>query len=353
MSGMLHTAARLETIECLKSFVGDACCMDALSEAMRAVRLTSALFFNGEFSAPWRFATPAQDKLAPIVSPDSERLVLFHLVTDGEAIARTAGHEDVALTAGDIVVFPQGDAHEVWSGRTSRLFPGTRLVPKLEKGELAAEKWGGTGAVTRIICGYLGCERHADGSFLSGLPPIFKVNVRSSPAGAWIESAIRNGASEIESERAGRLAVLAKLAEALFVEALCRYMEELPPERTGWLATARDPKVGQALALLHRQPARAWTLADLARESGMSRTILAERFVQLMGESPLAYLGRWRLQLAARQLMTTERKVLQVAYDVGYESEAAFSRAFRREFGTPPARYRRERRVRLGANARL
>ena len=315
--------------------------MDALTEAMRAVRLTSALFFNGEFSAPWRFATAAQDKLIPIISPDSERLVLFHLVTEGEATARAAGHDDVALTAGDIVVFPQGDAHEMWSGKSARLFPGTRLLPKLTKGDLAAEKWGGGGAVTRIICGYLGCERHAESSFLSGLPPIFKVNVRGSPAGAWIESAIRAGVSEIEAQRAGRLAVLAKLAETLFMETLCRYMDELPAERTGWLAAARDPKVGQALALLHRQPARAWTLPDLARASGTSRTVLTERFAQLMGESPLAYLARWRLQLAARHLMTTDRKVMQVAFDVGYESEAAFSRAFRREFGMPPARYRR------------
>jgi len=326
--------------------------MDALTEALRAVRLTSALFFSGEFAAPWRFITAAQDELAPIVSPESDRLVLFHLITDGEATARTDGHDDLALTAGDIVVFPRGDAHELWSGRTSKLFPGARLLPKLVKGELSAEKWGGTGAVTRIICGYLGCERHADGSFLSGLPPMFKVNVRGTPAGAWIESAIRSGVSELETDRAGRLAVLAKLAEALFVETLCRYMEELPAERTGWLATARDPKVGQALALLHRHPARAWTLADLARESGASRTILAERFGQLMGETPLAYLARWRLQLAARLLTTTDRKVLQVAFEVGYESEAAFSRAFRREFGMPPAKYRRERRSRPAARER-
>jgi AraC-like DNA-binding protein len=319
--------------------------MDALSEAMRAVRITSALFFNGEFSAPWRFATPAQDKVALAVSADSEWLVLFHLVTEGEATARITGHDALALTAGDIVVFPRGDAHEMWNGRTSKLYPGARLLPKLSKGELAAEKWGGRGAVTRIICGYLGCERHAEELFLRGLPPIFKVNVRSSPAGAWIESAIRNGVSAIELQRAGRLAVLAKLAETLFVETLCRYMDELTPERTCWLAAARDPKIGQALALLHRDPARAWTLPDLARASGMSRTVLAERFSQLMGEPPLVYLARWRLQLAARQLLTTDRKVLQIAGEVGYESEAAFSRAFSRAFGLPPARYRREYRT--------
>ena len=227
-------------------------------------------------------------------------------------------------------------------------------MPKLSKGELAAEKWGGSG---RCNADHLRISR-LRASRRELVPERFAADIqsqlRNSPAGAWIESAIRNGVSEIESKRAGRLAVLAKLAETLFVETLCRYMDELPSERTGWLATARDPKVGQALALLHRHPARAWTLPDLARESGTSRTVLAERFVQLMGESPLAYLARWRLQLAERRLMTTDRKVLQVAYDVGYESEAAFSRAFRRAFGMPPARYRRERKAQLTApEARL
>jgi len=231
----------------------------------------------------------------------------------------------------------------MWNGKSTRVFPSARLLPKLAKRELAAEKWGGGGVVTRIICGYLGCERHAESSFLSGLPPLFKVNVRESLTGGWIESAIRNGVSDVELHRAGRSAVLGKLAETLFVETLCRYMEELPAQRTGWLATARDPKVGTALAHLHRDPARAWTLPDLARASGASRTVLADRFTQLMGESPLAYLARWRLQLAARRLLTTDRRVLQVAADVGYESEAAFNRAFKREFGMPPARYRREK----------
>jgi AraC-like DNA-binding protein len=317
--------------------------MDALSEAMRAVRVTGALFFNGEFSAPWRFATPSQDQFGPRISPDSERLVLFHLVTEGRAIARTDGHDDLALEAGDIVVFPHGDAHEMWHGRTTRRFPGARLLPKLEKGELATEKWGGNGPVTRIVCGYLGCERHAESLFLAGLPAILKANVRDSPAGAWVESAIRHCVDGPASRQAGRLAVLAKLAEALFVETLCRYMDDLPPGRTGWLAGARDPAVGRALALLHREPARAWTLPDLARAVGASRTALAERFAQLMGEPPLAYLARWRLQLGARRLLDTNWKVLRVAQDVGYESEAAFSRAFRRSFGVPPGRYRRER----------
>jgi AraC-like DNA-binding protein len=315
--------------------------MDALSEALRAVRVTSALFFTGEFSAPWRFATPAQRQVAPVVAPGTEHLVLFHLVSEGEASARTTGHDDLALVPGDLIVFPHGHAHDLWNGNATELFPSARLLPKLTQGELAAEKWGGAGPVTRIICGYFGCERHAESSFLRGLPPVFKINVRANPGSAWIESAIHHWVSDLESQRPGRSVVLAKLAETLFMHALCIFMEELPAESTCWLAAARDTKVGQALAHLHRDPARSWTLDDLATASSTSRTLLAERFMQLMGEPPLAYLARWRLQLGARLLLTTNRKVLQVAGDVGYESEAAFNRAFKREFGAPPARYRR------------
>ena len=316
--------------------------MDALSEALRAVRVTSAFFFSGEFTAPWRFATPAQDKLAPRLAPESEHLVLFHLVTDGVASARTRGHDNLSLAPGDVVIFPHGDAHEMWNGQGAKLFPSTRLSPSLAQGDLAHERWGGGGPMTRIICGYFGCERRAAALFLNGLPSAFKVNVRAGAPGSWIESAIRHSASELEVRRPGRMAVLSKLAESLFIDALCRYMDELPPERTAWLAGARDPNVGRALAHLHRDPAHPWTLQDLARASGVSRTVLAERFNRLMGEAPLAYLARWRLQMGARLLRTTNRKVLDVAGDVGYESEAAFNRAFKRAFGTPPARYRRE-----------
>ena len=316
--------------------------MDALSEALHSVQVTSALFFNGEFSAPWRFATPAQAKLKPTLSPESEHLVVFHLITDGKATARTDGHDALPLSSGELVIFPHGDAHEMSNGKGAKLFPSARLGPSISRGELAHEKWGGGGATTGIVCGYFGCERRAGDLFLKGLPALFKVSVREGPSGSWIENAIRHSLGEVEAQRPGRMAVLSKLAESLFVDALCRYMDELPLDRTGWLAGARDASVGRALAHLHRDPARAWTLQNLARESGVSRTVLAERFIQFLGEPPLTYLAKWRLQMAARLLRTTNRRMLEVAGDVGYESEAAFNRAFKRAFGTPPARYRRE-----------
>jgi AraC-like DNA-binding protein len=316
--------------------------MDALSEALRGVRVTGALLFNAEYRAPWGFSSPASHSYASLLAPGTEHLVLFHLVTEGVAIARVAEHGEVRLAAGDIVVLPHGDAHTMGNGTIHELSDAARILPKILSGSLELERGGGGGRTTKFVCGYFGCERYAERLFLAGLPPLFKVHVRGDAAGRWLEESILHSVAESESGRPGRAAMLAKLTEALFIETLCRYMDELPPEQTGWLAAARDEVVGNALACLHRDPARPWTLEELAQAAGSSRTVLAERFNQLLGESPLAYLARWRLQLAARLLETTDRKVLRVAFDVGYESEAALNRAFKRQFGLPPGQYRRE-----------
>jgi len=182
-------------------------------------------------------------------------------------------------------------------------------------------------------------------SSLAGLPAIFKVNVRDGAAGQWLENSILFSVQEADASRAGGEAVLAKLSEVLFAEALRRYIAELPREQTGWLAGARDPEVGRALALLHRHPAQPWTIADLAREAGLSRSVLAERFRHYLGEPPMTYLTRWRLQLGAQMLKSSSRSVAEVAAEVGYESEAAFNRAFKREYRVPPARFRSEARA--------
>jgi len=192
------------------------------------------------------------------------------------------------------------------------------------------------------VCGYFGCERHAGRLFLAGLPPMIRINVRGDQAGGWLEGSIRHLVAEAGSGRPGSTVLLSKMAEALFMEALRRYMEQLPPEQTGWLAGARDPVVGGVLGLLHRKPWHSWTADTLADEAGVSRSVVMERFSRFLGEPPLRYLARWRLQLAARLLQTTHKPMLQLASDVGYESEAAFNRAFKREFGLPPAQYRRK-----------
>jgi AraC-like DNA-binding protein len=316
--------------------------MDALSHALNAVRMTGAILFNAEFSAPWGFTSPDPAALIPLLAPGTGRVLMFHLVLEGAAQVRIAGKAEASVAAGDIVILSQGDAHAFSNGSPSRMLDTTSEVFG-RLGDLSLTKYGGGGATTRFICGYFGCERRAERLFLAGLPPIIKTHVRGDPAGHWLEQSIRHLVSETSARRPGHDMLLSKMAEALLIEALRRYMEQLTPEQTGWLAAARDPVVGRALALLHGDPSRPWSVTELAAQVGASRTVLTERFAHLLGEPPLGYLARWRLQLAARLLETTRSTIVQVAAEVGYESDAAFSRAFSREFGLPPARYRRQR----------
>ncbi len=200
--------------------------------------------------------------------------------------------------------------------------------------------YGGGGESTLFVCGYMECDRELSKTFLGGLPPLFKVNIRNDPAGRWLENSIKFSAAEASANRAGSAAVLARLSEALFVETMRRYMAKLPPQQIGWLAGARDLAVGAALANMHRAPEYAWTIASLAQQVGVSRSVLAERFRQYLSEPPMMYLSRWRLQLDARMLTSTSYSVARVSGEVGYESEQAFNLAFKREFGAPPARFR-------------
>jgi AraC-like DNA-binding protein len=316
--------------------------VDALSEALNTVRMTSAVFFNVQCTAPWGFAVPPLRSFAHFLAPPTQSLVAFCLITEGKACFGFEGAGNVVVKAGDLVIKPHGDAHTVSNGSPPTLIEGGQVLRRILAGDLSAVRLDGGGETTEFVCGYFGCERHASRLFLAGLPSVIKINARGEAAGEWLASSIRHLVGESGSERPGRAALLSKMADALFVEALRRYMEQLPPEANGWLAGARDPLVGAALALMHRRPSHRWTVPSLAGEVGASRSLIAERFVQFLGEPPLTYLARWRLQLAARLLQTTQKTILHVAMDVGYESEAAFNRAFKREFGLPPARYRRK-----------
>jgi AraC-like DNA-binding protein len=316
--------------------------MDALSEALNAVRMTGAIFFNAEFTAPWGFTVPHARALARVLSPQPEHLVHYHLLIEGKAVVQIEGTPDVPAVGGDIVIFPHGDRHSVSSGSPSRMVDTAGALSKFLAGDLSATRFGGGGETTRFVCGYFACDRHAERLFLAGLPAMIKINVRGDASGGWLENSIQHLVKEAESRRAGSMVLLAKMAETLFIEALRRYMERLPEDQIGWLAGARDSVVGTALALLHRKPCHPWTAAELAAAAGTSRSVLAERFARFLNEPPLTYLARWRLQLAARRLQTTRNTVLQIASGVGYESEAAFNRAFKREFGLPPAQYRKK-----------
>jgi AraC-like DNA-binding protein len=315
--------------------------MDVLSEALNTVRMTGAIFYYAECTAPWGFAVPRLQDVAHVLAPGTERLVPYHLVAGGEAVVRFEGVPEISLQAGDVVIIPHGDAHILSNGSPSTLIDSAASLGKFLGGDQRMMRLGGGGAATTFVCGYFGCERHADALFLAGLPQMIRINVRGDATGQWLESSIRYLVAETDRMRAGQKVLLSKMAEALFIQTLRIYMEKLPPEQTGWLAGARDPIVGGCLALMHQQPYRRWRLAELAAKVAASRSVVAERFAFLLGEGPLTYLARWRLQLAARLLQTSRKTILQIAAEVGYESEAAFNRAFKREFGVPPAKYRR------------
>ncbi len=313
--------------------------MDALSEARTAVRMTGAIFYALECYAPWGFSVPHLSTVAHILAPGTERIVSYHLVTEGRATVRFGDGDPIQVNAGEVLIIPHGDAHTVANGSPAEFIDAT-LSDHLT-GRLSTARVGEDGELTRFICGYFGCERHANRMFLAGLPTMIKIDIGADAAGAWIESSIKHLVSDGNANRPGHGILLAKASEALFVEAMRRYMESLPPERDGWLAGARDPIVGAALALIHRNPHRDWTLQSLAEEAGTSRSVLSERFDRFLGEPPLTYLMRWRLQLASRLLETTRKPIQQIANETGYDSEAAFNRAFKREFGAPPARHRK------------
>ena len=314
---------------------------DVLSEVLRTVNLTGATFFSAEFQSPWGFTSPSTRALVEATEDPDAHLVLFHLVLDGRASARLDGASDLTLHAGDIVAFPQGGAHRMWQGRPARWFDTTPVVRRALEGRFEVARSGGPGDSTRFVCGYFRCDRWVGEVILAGLPPMLRVSVRDGDRRGWLEDAILFLAAESASDHAGRLALLTKLSEALFVETLRRWMTGLPAEHTGWLAGARDAIVGRAIAAIHRQPAKRWTVDTLARETGASRSTLVERFAHYLHEPPMAYLSRWRLRLGARLLATTQHTVLEIAGHVGYESEASFNRAFRREYGMPPGRFRR------------
>jgi AraC-like DNA-binding protein len=317
--------------------------MDALSDVLRAVRLTGAVFFDVEAAPPWAAETPPGAAIIGSVLPSADHLMSYHVVTRGSAWACVADRPPIELVAGDVIVFPHGDAHVLSSAPGLREPPNLALFRSPKEGRLPFALSIGRADddnPTHIVCGFFGCDARPFNPLLAALPRI--IHVRRGGGGA-VGAFATFAASESRSQRPGGDCVLGHLSELMFVDVVRRYLEGLPPERMDWLAALREPFVGRALAALHENPARPWTLELLAREAALPRAALIERFRAFVGHSPLQYLTNWRMQLAANQLCTRNDSVAAIAERIGYESEAAFTRVFRKAVGVGPSAWRRAR----------
>jgi AraC-like DNA-binding protein len=329
---------------------------DALSDVLRAVRFRGALFYYVEGASPWVAEAPPAREIIPAILPGAEHMIEFHGIVKGSCWAAVAGEAPVRLEAGDVVLFPQGDAHVMSSApglrgpgadREFYFSPRPPQLPyslSLEESRVTTARLDGGGADrATLACGFLGLDARPFNPLLAALPRVLRVPGSALGADSWVATFLRAVVAESNERRPGGEAVLERMSEMLFVEVLRRHIDSLPAEQTGWLAGMRDPAVGRVLGLLHGRPADPWTLERLGEEAGMSRSSLHERFVHFIGQPPMQYLARWRMQLAAGFLRDTSAKLAEVALAVGYESEAAFSRAFKREVGASPGAWRREK----------
>jgi AraC-like DNA-binding protein len=315
--------------------------MDPLSDVLRVVRLDGAYFYTVEASAPWSIEAVAARELSPRIMPHSEHLISYHILTEGRGVGGLVGEEPVELAPGDAIVFPHGDPHVMSSGRGVRV--GSDVLSIAPTRYPYSVALGDNGPRTAsFVCGFLGCDLRPFNPLLAALPRRMHMRGLSN---IWLGSFARQVMDECRLARAGADTVLTRLAELMFIEVMRRYLDDLPPGQTGWLAGLRDEVVGRALTLLHARPGHPWTLADLARQAATSRSNLARQFTLIVGQPPMQYLTQWRMQVAASLLVRTGTKVAAIGADVGYDSEAAFSRAFKKATGLAPGAWRETRRT--------
>ena len=333
--------------------------MDVLSDVLRVVRLSGAVFFTADFSSPWGLESPAPVALTSALMPEAECLVLFHILVDGECEVVCHGLPVTTMESGDVVVLPRGDWHTMRSCGATTAAPLTSIFTPGQHDEPPLLSYGGGGPSSRFVCGYLNYDQRFT-PLVEALPTILAVRARDDystidimdatgsrsmpvPPGSstWLGTTLKFTISEARATRPGNAAMLGRLTELMFVEIIREYMHRLSTSQGGWLTGLNDASVGKALRLMHANPVRDWTVDDLAREVAVSRSVLAQRFTELVGETPMRYLANWRMQLAKQLMREGTHNIQEVAERVGYESEAAFNRAFKRSTGSPPAAWRK------------
>jgi AraC-like DNA-binding protein len=311
--------------------------MDVLTDVLAAMRLSGGVFLEAEFSAPWCVRTQLGPEDCKPYFTQPNHLIAYHFVTDGALVCEVEGGTRVEAAAGDIVLLTRNDPHILGNAIAGEPANARELI-EAPDGGLAHIRWGGGGERTAMFCGFLGTDSPMS-SVLSGLPGLLRIRTADGARRQWLISSLHYAAEEA---RAGSAAAVARLVDLLFAEAVRQYAEELPGEAGGWFAALRDPAIGRALGLVHQRYAEDWTTDLLAREAGMSRSAFADRFTELLGEPPMRYCARWRMQVAANLLRDEQHNIANTAYHVGFNSEAAFSRAFKREYGLPPAMWRKQ-----------
>ncbi|NVF14327.1 AraC family transcriptional regulator [Vreelandella maris] len=318
--------------------------MDAALDVLRMIRFTGGIFLDAEFSAPWCVVAQVTPEDCRPFTPVPEGILAYHYVSAGQLLLQVGQDLPVAVSAGHIVLLSRNDPHLLGSELGGPPVSVDNLLQPMHEGGLARIIHGGGGETTRLLCGFLHSETPCN-ALIGVLPSVMTLNVAEGAARAWIESSFRFAAAELTAGTVRSPTLLARLAELLFIEAAQLYLTRLPPEQRTWVGGLRDPFVSRALTQLHGFPERHWTTQDLARQVGLSRSAFAEHFTELVGVPPMRYLARLRMQTAARRLRETLAPISLIALEAGYESEAAFSKAFKRALGTPPATWRRRHRA--------
>jgi AraC-like DNA-binding protein len=314
---------------------------DLLSDLLGCMRLSGAVLFSAVFREPWGLVSPAACELSRMLPFRTEHVIPFHIVAEGGCWLEPKGHAPAWLEAGDAVLLPYGDVHVLHGENAATPTPAEHLLPPPPWPDVVRVEHGGSGARTHIVCGFLQCDELLFHPMLRHLPALMHVGPRHAACDEWLAGTIRHTAREASRADPGGRSMLPRLAELMFVEILRKHMQALPADEVGWFAAVNDPAVGTALKWLHAAPLEDWDVERLARKAGVSRTVLAARFKHYLDMPPMRYLTVWRLQRAAQGLKATTAPLKVIADQAGYDSEAAFSRAFKRHFGVPPADWRR------------
>ena len=317
--------------------------MEVLSAVLQTVRLTGGVILEAHFTAPWCVLSQfSAEDCRPFVC-DPVEVIAYHYVVCGRCLVEVAGEPPIEVQAGEAVLLPRNDPHVLGSSTCLNPVDSHDLIQPAEGGGLARIVHGGGGEATDVVCGFLATDQLSN-PLIATLPRVLKVDMAQSGSDEWIESCLRFALRGLKEGLIGASTVMTRLSELMFVEAVRRYAAALPAEESGWLAGMRDRYVGKALALMHGKPDHPWTAESLACEVSLSRSAFSDRFTAFIGMPPKRYLISWRVQVAKEMLREGRKPIPQIAHEVGYEAEAAFNRAFKREFGAPPAAWRRQAR---------